>query len=308
MVNSRTLGIFLDTLQRGDPLTLATPPAAPVHRAAPVAGVARDISELALHLAPTAVAAGARDIGQVSRADVAQPPSASLELSATAQWLQRALRPGLTGEAVASIVSSAPLLEAAPDNVPALAHALRDSIVHSGLFYEAHLAEWTMQRYPESDLRREPQAGWNSTGDATTLAAEPVASDERAQPGLQTSAQVNGHVNVDLLRAQLQALESRQFLWQGDVWPGQAASMTIAEDGVADERDLPSAWRTHLTLTLPELGKVDIDLRLDGPAVHLALAAAAPHSVELLGEARSDLVAALEAHAHAVASLGVRQS
>ena len=84
--------------------------------------------------------------------------------------------------------------------------------------------------------------------------------------------------------------------------------MTIAEDGMAAERDLPSTWRTHLTLTLPELGKVDVDLRLDGVTVHLALAAAVPHSVELLGEARVDLVAALEAHAHAVASLDVRQS
>ena len=84
--------------------------------------------------------------------------------------------------------------------------------------------------------------------------------------------------------------------------------MTIAEDGTSGKSDVLPAWRTHLTLTLPELGQVDVDLSLDGATLQLALAAAAPHSVRLLREASADLVSALEAQAHTVASIGIRQS
>lgn len=342
-MNIRTLGILLDTLQSDESL-LATRPAAPVARAAMAARVARDSAQIELPIAqsgdrvaaPDARASGTSDARPDARPDIraditamprpgtsigesgsapltgsdySRAPSASLELSATAQWLQKTLVSEPGREPAASIHPSAPLIVAAPGNVHALAQALRESISQSGLFYESHLADWTVQRYPESELRREPQAGWNTeavqkhesamTSDAAEGGAtgtRPAAGDERGQG------------SVALLQAQLHALESRQLSWQGELWPGQSASMTIAEEGASPAGELPHPWRTHLTLTLPELGRVDVELLLDGTTLQLALAADAPHSVELLRNARFDLVSALEAQAHTVASLGIRQS
>ena len=354
MVNSRTLGIFLDTLHSGDEPLRGTRPAAPVARTAPIARVARDASQSEPLVAPPGDRAVASDTGPGDRpvapdalarrtpdarfdgrADAAptvrpgtagaasdaapgirsvysQTPSASLELSATAQWLQRSLLTEPARDTAASIHPSAPLVIAAPGDAQVLAQALRESIAQSGLFYESHLADWAVQRYPESGLRREPQAGWADA--ATKHDASPMMRDVVTGGALATLSasdergQVGGHLSVDLMRAQLQTLESRQFSWQGELWPGQTASMTIAEDDTSPRTDLPSTWRTHLTLTLPELGQVDVDLRLDGATLQLALVAAAPHSVELLTAARADLVSALEAHSNTVASIGIRQS
>jgi hypothetical protein len=335
MANIRTLGILLDTLQGGDESVLATRPAAPVARAAPTARVARDSAQSELPVTPLANRSVSPDARAgpmpAARADAeatrrsgtsgvdepqpvirglySQSPSASLELSATAQWLQRSLLSVPGQKAAGSIRASAPLVTGAPSDAPALATALRDSIVQSGLFYESHLADWAVQRYPETELRREPQAEWS--GAATTPGEAPASRDPADGGPLPTrsgEALDRGQVNVELLRAQLQALESRQFAWHGELWPGQTAWMTIAEDGTSAGNAAALPWRTHLTLTLPALGTVDVDLRMDGGTLQLALAVAAPHSVELLDEQRADLISGLEAHGHAVTAVGIRQS
>ena len=84
--------------------------------------------------------------------------------------------------------------------------------------------------------------------------------------------------------------------------------MTITDDGVCNTSDSPAAWRTRMTLTLPELGRVDVDLRLAGTALALDCAALEPESVELLRDAGAELVSALEAHAHTVATIEFRRA
>jgi hypothetical protein len=352
MANLRTMGILLDTLNGGDESPLTTRPVAPIARTAFAARVARDASQPGLPVArpddrPVATdalvrrvpdarvdgrldgrldrqadaapplrpsaARGVSDAAPVIRGANSQPASASIELSATAQWLQRSLLAAPANEMAASIRAPMPLVPAAPGDIQVLAQALRESIAQSGLFYESHLADWAVQRYPEDELRREPQAGWSGamttsdkspvTGEAAdggAIAVYPGAGDERGQGG--------GHPSVELLRAQLQALELRQFSWQGEVWPGQTGAMTITEDDATPISARPPAWRIQLTLTLPELGQVDVNLRIDGTTLQLALATTAAHSVGLLREARAALVAALEADSQATVSVAIRQS
>lgn len=344
MVNIRTLGLFLDTLKSGEDSVLATRPAAPVSRSVPVARVARDASQAPI--APPADGTAAANTRAANapastivdlRADVANAPqrsnagqaaallavvndspgdneSASLDLSPAAQWLQRSLLPSPAQRQPATIRTFAPLTAAAPDGpdeVTVLAGALRASVAQSGLFYESHLAEWTMQRYAEIDLWREPQAmlaGGNTTQPGASTVQDP-ADGLRSMllPGGDANA-AGGQTGVELLRAQLQALESRQFLWRGKVWPGQTAAMVIAEEDQSSTTDAEPAWRTHLTLNLPSLGQIDIELRVDGSTLRVGLAGWTPESVDLMRAARADLVAALDSDSHKVAAVGIRQS
>lgn len=243
-----------------------------------------------------------------SRSPILQTPSASLELSPTAQWLRSLLPAGTAPARAPSIRVTEPLLDAPPKDAQGLAQALRSSIAQSGLFYESHLADWVVQRYPEALLRREPQAAWNdgaaAHADAPTEAAAGPASTVAPLHVLD-----DGHLTtVDLMRAQLQALESRQLSWQGELWPGQHASLTITDEGASGGDAYAPAWRTQVTLHLPELGRVDVELRLSGGALVLDVAAPSLRSVELLREAGADLVSSLEAHTLGGASVGIRQS
>jgi flagellar hook-length control protein FliK len=69
----------------------------------------------------------------------------------------------------------------------------------------------------------------------------------------------------------LQVLESPQFVWRGEVWPGQALKWQISREtdpqaeestaAVADEGD--AGWESHLKLTLPQLGTLTVHIKLD---------------------------------------------
>jgi len=328
MVDLRTLGIVIDALQDSAASLLGARPAAPIARAQATQRVAQEASRAGPPLVPDdelvaedgtgrssqhasidarsgTAAVGGHPVASNGRASYtsAQSPSASLELSATAQWLQRALATEPARQA-GTIHAAAPLAPHGAVDARTLAHALRESVAESGLFYESHLAEWTMQRYPEAELRREPQAGWLASiahdsvppaanGAATPMLAQPVAVETNAQSG-------------ELMRAQLQVLESRQLTWQGETWPGQHASITLEEESPAD-RDAPPTWRTHVRLELPELGEIDVDILLVGDALRITMDAA-EHGVEHLTRARAELAAALEAHANATASIVIRPS
>jgi hypothetical protein len=140
-----------------------------------------------------------------------------------------------------------------------------------------------------------------------------VAVDSTAPIAIPLAGDDGGHGStVDLMRAQLQALESRQFCWQGELWPGQEASIAITDDGTSASDEYASehatAWRTHVTLHLPELGRVDVDLRLAGTALTIDVAAPSVRSVELLRDAGADLVSTLEARLEGTALLGVRRT
>src|SRR5262249_3949784 len=110
----------------------------------------------------------------VIRPAYVETPSASLELSATAQWLQKSLLTVGSRDAAASIRASQPLPPNAPRDTEPLAKAFSASIAQSGLFYESHLADWVVQRYPESLLRREPQARWGGDPDGAHDEAHPI--------------------------------------------------------------------------------------------------------------------------------------
>ncbi|MFZ2973787.1 MAG: flagellar hook-length control protein FliK [Ferribacterium limneticum] len=70
---------------------------------------------------------------------------------------------------------------------------------------------------------------------------------------------------VPLVQQQLNGLATQNFVWQGQVWPGQPVWWEISGDPESkSSRDSEQAgqWQTRLKLDLPALGGIDVSLRL----------------------------------------------
>jgi flagellar hook-length control protein FliK len=171
---------------------------------------------------------------------------------------------------------TSPVLPMPPDSAAELADALKGALGRSGLFYESHQAQWIAGERSLEELTREPQAALKRT-------AGPVHPQAAA-----------------LVQQQLETLETRQVGWAGQVWPDQSLEWRIEEESRQDTpggTDQP-AWKTHLRLTLPQLGDMSATISIAGDDVRLHLSAAA-------AEARSALRAGEPALRTAFESAGL---
>ena len=326
MINVQTLGMLLRTLQTGDvsPRALAPlQPLAPAQSVKPVSSedsqarqsAAREQTHLPTPARETIV--GGRILAPSAGATLSPLPApnetaASLRLSTAAMAIDQLVRrPG--GE---PIRPPGPLIPApqGSDAPEAIARALQRSIATSGVFYESHLVEWTLQRHSVANLQREPQAAWPSAGTGTTAAAPTAALPLEgatavptafAQPTPPTLAPLPDTAPA-LVRQQLDVLETGQILWRGDLWPGQPASIEITEDEDTREPGMAPVWRTRLALALPGLGDIEARLALSGHRLQLHIDTRDPASVPWLREALPALVAALSARALEVAPVVIR--
>ena len=209
------------------------------------------------------------------------------------------------------LLPSEPQVELPAQPLPAqqLAAALRTGLEHSGLFYESHLAAWTRGQRTIAELQREPQAQWRAPAAAAAEPAggrnpEPVdvsrgalsfaregRSDATRAAASNDPVHARAYVLPDearpMLRQQLEALEARQVAWQGQVWPGQRASLTITEDRSEDipqegDRAHEPAWRTTLDLVLAQLGGIHAELVACGDTLRISIGAPQPDSARLL--------------------------
>ena len=97
------------------------------------------------------------------------------------------------------------------------------------------------------------------------------------------------------VRSQLDALDMRQLVWQGQLWPGQHLEWTIRDPG-EDPGSRPEEaqpWFTGLRLRLPRLGEVVADLALVGPALRVRLATSAPQAQTVMSAGRAALADSL---------------
>lgn len=79
-----------------------------------------------------------------------------------------------------------------------------------------------------------------------------------------------------IVQQQLEALATQNFVWQGQVWPGQEMRWEIEEDERTPSQngdDTATSWRTHLNLTLPRLGGINAQLQLRGDQIIVAISA-----------------------------------
>jgi flagellar hook-length control protein FliK len=239
------------------------------------------------------------------------PVSTPDSLSAAARMLSSLSQQPLERSHVRPI-QSAPLWtgsQAQPDTAQ-LAGKLHEALSHSGLFYESHQAQWIAGTRPTAHLLLEPQnqlqpkpaaAPIANPAQASSAANSAHAAEGRMPPPAMTAEQqraaapnIPEHLQT-LVQQQLNALETRQVLWQGQVWQGQEMRWEVREESPRHTaRGLEEGqWITRIDLDLPNLGGVTAQLSLTGGTLTLQLEANDGQTRDKLGGASSQLIAAL---------------
>ena len=101
---------------------------------------------------------------------------------------------------------------------------------------------------------------------------------------------------LPLVRQQLEILDSRQLMWQGQVWPGQNMDWRIEEREAREqggEIEVPR-WQTSLRLVLPILGEVSANLALHPNGVSVQLTAGEPATAKLMQDQQETLSRSME--------------
>jgi hypothetical protein len=212
------------------------------------------------------------------------------QLSQTARMLSDIMQ-HVPERALPTLTPAAALLKQ-PTAAPAeLALALRSALVRSGLFYESHLANWVVGQDSLDGLMQEPQ---NRQANETARSAAALAL-------LHSSDVADRPVNPmhTLLSQQLQVLESPQFAWRGELWPGQMLEWQIRQETGSPSGDSASSepsddktgWESHLKLSLPKLGNVEVYIKLDAQqAFSIRMVPEQPETTPLLQANQSRLV------------------
>jgi len=191
------------------------------------------------------------------------------QLSQTARLLSELMQHLPGRQALATVTPNGPLLDQPTTNPAVVALALRTALVPSGLFYESHLANWAVGQDSLDGLLQEPQNRLVAAETARTTASPAHTL------ALPATAETAGEKPLNplhaLLTQQLQVLESPQFVWRGDVWPGQTLTWQLRQDidpehdhAHADAaHDAGTGWESDLKLSLPQLGNLTVHIKLD---------------------------------------------
>lgn len=181
-----------------------------------------------------------------------------------------------------------PLLSDFPKDSAQLVPVLKEALTKSGMFYEAHQARWVEGKLPTEALLQEPQGRLSSTrrlqplpqngvinqadtappSDSRRAIADPSAVAATIGSDSPQKASSQPPIPPDLaplVRQQLDALATQNYIWQGQVWPGQQMHWEIEEDRAdsqGNEASPGQQWHTRLKLALPGLGGVDAVMRL----------------------------------------------
>jgi hypothetical protein len=180
-----------------------------------------------------------------------------------------------------------------------MANVLRGALADSGMFYEAHQAQWLADERPLAALLREPQSR------LPPLAADGAA--EATPAGMPQLRELPVHRDaLTMVRQQLETLETQHVVWQGSLWPGQTIEWQVGEAPTQESAtDDGREWRSHLRLTLPRLGGVEATLLVSALGVRVSLRAETETSAAMLDQNRRSLRTALTDAGVTPLSIGV---
>ena len=242
-----------------------------------------------------------------SMVNSANPLATPEQLGATARMLS-SLSQQAPEKAYVRAAQSAPLWETPqPPESTQLAGRLQEALSNSGLFYESHQAQWLGGERSTAQLMVEPQnltpeqaKAVVANGNASTVAITGNTVATNASKQINTSPLPEGqtlsipeHLQP-LVQQQLNALETRQMMWQGNVWPGQDMQWEVHEQ-VAQTPSVEGQrqWVTQIQLDLPKLGTVAVTLQLNSAGLSLKFNADTTQTRAVLGRASTQLVSAL---------------
>ena len=238
------------------------------------------------------------------------------QLSNASRYLNDLLTPGDKGKSAQaqSLIHSEPLFSGPPDTAH-LAEKLGQRLAQSGLFYESHQAEWVTGQRSLQELQREPQATLPTASQAKEvpqaspakmevasqalkLAAD-VTTKTAATQGTVASTQTDAHaldpqsILRNLVQQQMDVIEQRPIIWQGQAWPGQPMQWQLQaeneREGGGIEETEAQRWNTTLTLDLPNLGKVSVNASLSQGQFNLQFHAANKEAAAALKQAQPQL-------------------
>lgn len=193
-----------------------------------------------------------------------------------------------------SQVKLSPLLSGAPEGTKEFAKTLQNALSQSGLFYESHQAQWVSGQRPVTDLFQEPQGKLSNAVQANLASADMVDSSQKSM-SLQSGEKVLPQT-TPLIQQQLEVLDTRQLVWQGQVWPGQEMKWEIEEDGhkeqAQDSED--SAWKTNLHLKFPNLGELTATLAVSQSGIRVNFNVADANTANTLKTNQPDLLGAMQ--------------
>lgn len=197
-------------------------------------------------------------------------------LSPTAQALAGVLAAAQKAETVLTAVTgNAPLVAAPGADAPALAAGLKQAFGKSGLFYESHVAEWAQGSRPLAELANEPQ-------------------QQAAQAGTRPNPQ--DPATAQFISMQLAAQEQSQLAWKGQLWPGQPMEWDVqreAHSGGGGDGE-QAIWNSRLRLRFPELGELEVQLRMVNGALQIGLSTGDDATAALLRQGAPRLAGALD--------------
>jgi flagellar hook-length control protein FliK len=243
------------------------------------------------------------------------PVSTPESLSATSRLLSSLSQQPLERSYVRPIQSS-PLWTGTQEltDTTQLASILHDALSHSGLFYESHQAQWIAGTRQTTQLLLEPQnqitpktlaqnpGQQNQTSQATQsqnarsieTAGNSISFTQSGSEQRPAVPNIPEHLQT-LVQQQMGTLETHQVLWQGQVWQGQEMRWEVSEEsphrnaqGVEEGQ-----WNTQIHLDLPNLGGVSARLSFNGNALNLSFDVSDAQTRDKLGNASSQLIAAL---------------
>lgn len=280
-----------------------------------------------------------------------QAPAAGAEpypyatLSRAAQMVGQLLLPEGEAPQPAPLNRGEPLLPQAPVKAADLVPVLARAVSESGLFYEAHQAQWVAGRLPPEQLAREPQARHapppgpgnpSLPGEPEVSARETPSAASLRTPATPTAptllqslfgsaeapetpppqAQPQAGLAVpdelrSLVQQQLDAVATQRLAWHGEVWPGQTMDWEIRREEIQEREagtdgDDAGRWRTTLRLTMPRLGTVDATLQLAGNGLRIRLDATEDAAAADLSAGMAELTEALSAAGLGLLSFEVR--
>ena len=244
------------------------------------------------------------------------PQAPNVELSKGAALLNEVLSKSADGKA-AVLQQALPLFAGKPDTTQ-LAGQLAGRLAESGLFYESHQAEWVTGQRPLQTLLREPQATFHLANSNPALGEDNKAAesdlrqlvDKNVKTVLNTEiAQQSVLKKADdispeqamrqLVRQQVDLLEQRPLVWQGNAWPGQPLKWELElqneQESAAELSAEQRQWQTKLDLTLPKLGAVGVVATMVQGQFSLRFNAVDQQTVALLKQHQADLLQRFEA-------------
>jgi flagellar hook-length control protein FliK len=251
-------------------------------------------------------------------AQTAAQPNPNTTISRAGQMIGQLLPAEGESPLPAALTRGQPLLAHPPTSAAELAPALAKAVSQSGLFYEAHQAEWVAGRRPIESLQGEPhsmtQAAANRQSGAPPTATVAPNVTTAALPGTGQASEITLQPPANPVQAvpeelrpivqqQLEAIATQRLAWHGEVWPDQVMHLEIGRER-AEDRDAAATsdeaqrWNTTLRLTMPRLGAVDATLQLAGDALRVRLATTSDH-------AAADLRGGVQDLAHGMKNAGL---